>query len=146
MKCGYGDKCKYGGEVEKDKAVKIGNRYWHKKCAKEKDLKNRIIEEFYTKFKSNEPMVSARKAVSKYIHEMNYEAEYVLYCLLYKAKKLNSLHGLIYTLNNDKIYTEYKKLKAKANKVEFDQPVNDYFDEEVVKIKTKKDKRWGDII
>lgn len=146
MKCGYGEMCKFGGEVEKSVAIKIGSRYWHKRCVKEKELKSRIVEEFYAKFKSKEPNISARKAVKKYIHELDYEAEYVLYCLLYKAKNLNSLHGLIYSLNDNKNMKDYKKLKAKATDIEFNQPINDYYDEEVVKINSKKAKRWGDIL
>ena len=146
IKCGYNDYCKFGGDVEKEIAVKIGSRYWHKECAREKDFKKRIIDEFYSKFNSNEPSTSAKKAVKKYVHELDYPADYVLYCLLYKAKNLNSLHGLQYSLNDNRNFKDYKKLKAKATKLEFNQPINDNFDNEVVKIKTKRDRKWGDIL
>lgn len=143
MKCGY-QHCKYGGEVDKDDAIKISSRYWHKECNDERNIKGRILIEFYKKFSnSKEPEQSAKGAISKYIHKLGYDAEYVLFCLLIKAKNLNSMHGLIYTLNDSKNLKEYKEKKAKHTNIEKYQH-NSKANENVVTINKKTNKKWGD--
>lgn len=143
MKCGY-KYCKLGGNVEKSEAVKLGSRYWHKECCLENETKKEIRETYYRKFKSKEPIVAVNKAISKYIHEQNYEAGYVLYCLKHKAEVLNSLYGLSYSLSYKKNHTDYKKWVAKQTKIVYNKPVNDFFEEDFKKVKTKDDKKWGD--
>lgn len=142
MKCRY-NQCKYGGEVEKEEAVKVGRYYYHKQCYKEKELKKQIEETYYNKFQNKESLPMVRKAINKYINKDSYEAEYVLF-VLNQNIKLNSIFGLIYYLNNNKFKDEYKKLKAKliefdADRVEIEESMN-------IKFKRKEKKLWGDMI
>jgi len=142
MKCAY-KYCRYGGEVEKENAVKRSNRYWHKECAHEADMKNEIKDYYYKKFNSKEPMKNANTALKKFINEQGYSADYVMYCLK-KAEKLNSIYGLSYTLSYKKNEEEFKKMVANRTKIEYNQPVNDIFEREVAKIDRKQDKKWRD--
>ena len=142
MKCGFSH-CKLGGQVEKSEATKIGSRYFHKDCASEKDIRQQIEELYYQKFQSKEPIVSVRKAINNYINRDNHNPEYILWCLKYKAEKLNSLHGLSYTLGYKANEGEFKKWKARSLKFEF----GEYNDEQyldVDKIQGRKDKKWED--
>lgn len=144
MKCGYSH-CKLGCETDKINGVKVGKRWWHKECIVERDLKSEIEKTYYEKFQSKEPIASVRKAINNYIYRDNYDVEYVLWCLKNKATKLNSLHGLSYTLSYKQNETEFNKLQAKKLTLEFGNYDNDDY-LKVAKIEPKKVKRWADFL
>lgn len=141
MKCGY-NKCNLGGEVSKEEGVKEGNRWYHKECLAEKNLKKEIEEYYRNHFNDREPLQNIRIAISNYIHKQGYEAEYVLWCLKNKAQKLNSMYGLSYTLSYKQNEVEFKKWRANQVKIEFDDYNDEYFDE-LPKYKSKEDKGWN---
>jgi hypothetical protein len=139
-KCGYA-KCKLGGEVDKERAVKVGSRYWHEECVRERDLKNDIESFYYEQYQSREPIIAVRKAISNYIDRDRYDSEYVLWCLKSKKPKLNSLHGLSYTLSYKANEVEFKKYKASLLKFDF----GDYNRDDIkTQVEPKKDKKWED--
>ena len=142
MKCGY-QYCKYGGEVDKDNAVKRGNRYYHEKCSYEADMKAKIRDYYYEKFKTNEPIKNVNSAIKKFINDQGYDADYVMFCLK-KAQVLNSIYGLSNTLFYKPNEQEFKKSKANRTKIEYQKPLNDIFEKEVRKINREKDKQWRD--
>lgn len=112
MKCRYAY-CKYGGEVNKEDAVKEGNSYYHKDCLKEKKLKLDIAN-FYIENMPKCTNQILNKVIKTLIHENNHAAEYVLFVLKYikkNNKTLNSPFGLIRYCNNINIQKEYKKIK-----------------------------------
>jgi hypothetical protein len=142
MKCAYGKNCKCGGEVEKSIAIKISNKYYHEQCLVEKQAKKDIEDYYKENINPNEPVKNIRIAIGSFINKNGYDAEYVLFCLKYKAKKLNSIYGLSYPLSNKQNYEDYKKDKSKNVKIEFE---NNYeTDDEVIQIKPSAIKRWGD--
>jgi len=144
IKCGYGEHCKFDGNVKKEDAVKIKTRYWHKECNLEVEMKEKIIETFYNKYRnSREKPLVARKALNSYLYEMNYDVEYIMFCLLNKSTSLNSLYGLKFSLNNQKNYSEFKTIKAKHTKTEKYEHKNQN-DSSVVQIKGKNKKGWED--
>lgn len=144
MKCGYGKHCKFDGDVEKSIAIKSNSRYWHKECLYERDMKNRIIKEYYEIYENKEPIVAARKALNKYINEDKYDVGYIYYCLKYRSKKLNSLFGLSYQLADNKNIQDYNRIKARNKKLrDFIENKEEYYrDRRSVKIDKKKG--WGD--
>ena len=144
MKCAY-TYCKFGGNVDKEDAVKDKNRYWHKECHKEKELKNEIKNYYYDKFNSKEPIKNVNSAIKKYINDEKYDAGYVLYCLKHKAKNLNSIYGLIYTLSYRQNEKDYKKYVASKTEIIFDQDVSYDFIEENRSVVSKNTSKWGDL-
>lgn len=142
MKCRYAQ-CKYGGEVEKEEAIKIGSAYYHKECNQEREYKKKIETIYYERFKTNEPIVQVRNAINKYINKDNYKVEYISF-VLQQDIKLNSLFGLIYYLNNKKFLDMYNKEQAKL--VKFDVNKVEKEDSTTIKYKQKKRSGWGDII
>lgn len=142
MKCGY-NKCKFGGNVDKKDAIKDGTRYFHKECLHEKKIKHEIESYYRNNFNTNEPLQNVRSAISSFVHKNMYDADYVLWCLKNKAKKLNSIFGLSYSLSYIANYEEFVKEKINKIEIKLEAPS----DEEYLKttpIQPKKNKNWGD--
>jgi len=144
MKCGY-KYCKFGGEVDKKDAVKVGNRYLHKECDNEKNIKVEIKDYYYKKFESKESIQIVNGAIKKYINDQGFDAGYVLWCIKNKAKVLNSIYGLGYTLTYKLNEKEYKTYLASITKIEYDQDTNSEFNTTINKNNAKKNKKWGDL-
>ena len=142
MKCGY-SKCKLGGEVDKEVAIKVGKRWWHEECIKERDLKSEIEKTYYEKFESKEPIINVRNAISKYIDKDMHDPNYVLWCLKNKATKLNSLFGLSYILGYKQNEIDFKKEQARKINLEFGKYSDDRF-EKIEQAIPKKNKTWSD--
>lgn len=143
MKCRYAQ-CKFGGEVEKEEAIKIGNAYYHKRCNQEREYKKLIEKTYYDIFQNKEPIAAVRRGINKYIHTDKYDCEYILF-VLNEDIKLNSIFGLIYYLNNKKFSDKYKRQKAKM--IDFDADSVKKADNKEIKYnKRKKKGGWGDII
>jgi hypothetical protein len=146
VKCGYGEHCKFDGNVDKSVAIKVSTRYWHRDCLAEKEMKTDIINAFYKKYpNSREKSMVANKALNLYLYELNYEIEYVMFCLLNKTESLNSMYGLKFSLNNQQNYSEFKKIKAKHTKIGKYEHKNQN-DSNVIEIKRKDKKGWEDYL
>lgn len=144
MKCGYGDHCKLGKEVGKLDAVKQDKKYYHKSCLHEKETKTQIVEYFRQHFNKNEPSKNIYGALSKYLNENNFEIDYILFCLKNKAKSLNSMYGLIYSLSNPDNYKEYKRIEARKFIINLGDYSESSYNEAVV-TESKKQATWGDV-
>lgn len=143
MKCRYAQ-CKFGGEVEKKDAIKVGSAYYHKECNHERECKKLIEETYYKVFQNKDPIIQVRKAINKYVNNDNYKCEYILF-VLNEDIKLNSIFGLIYYLNNYKFLSKYNKEQAKL--IEFDVSKVKKVENKEIKYKQRKKKSgWGDII
>lgn len=124
MKCGYGINCKHDGNVEKDEAIKIGGRYYHKECYKEKELKVEI-EEFWN---NNFPICNIsvlRKAIKTLITKGN-DVEYILMVMKWiKANKkpINYPMGIGNYCNTAELRKEWqkKKVNEEYNKLKQDE-------------------------
>ncbi len=121
MKCGY-KQCKFGNEVDKEIAVKKGNRYYHKECLQEAENKNEIRKLFLEHINENEVVAGLNRIINNIIDVKNVPSDFLLYALKYVIRNklpLNYAGGLYYIINNKKIIEEYNKEKAKlvANKI-----------------------------
>lgn len=140
MKCRY-NQCKYGGEVPREEAIKVGKYYYHKECYKEKELKKQIEGTYYNKFQNKESVPLVRKAINQYVD--NYEPEYVLY-VLNQNIKLNSIFGLGYYLNDKKFKEKYIRLKASLIKFNVDEA--EIENSMNFKFRRKERRLWGDLL
>lgn len=141
MKCRYKN-CKFGGEVEKKDAIKIGSAYYHKECRKEIDHKKQIEDLYYNKFKLNEHVGKVKSAINKYVDE--YGTEYVLF-ILNQDVKLNSIYGVSYYLKDNRFRQSFNREKAKLIKFDIDE-IEIEKSEEITYKKPRKRQLWGDII
>lgn len=144
MKCRY-KYCKFGGQVDKEDAVKEKNYYYHKACYKEKQYKKQIEDFYYDKFPPNESIQIVRRAINNYVHKDCYDPQYILF-VLHKQIKLNSIFGLKYYLQNNEFQQEFQKEKAKIliykqnnNSVKIENPSSFQY-------KPPQQQRWGDLI
>jgi hypothetical protein len=115
MKCGYKN-CKLGGEVEKDNAIKVSNKYYHKECHEIVENKKKIREFYLEKINPKEVMVLLNKAINELIDTKNVDSNLLLYALNYSVDnniKINSPFGMNYIVNNYKIKESYSKLQAR---------------------------------
>ena len=107
MKCAYVN-CKLGKEVDKEDAVYIGRKYYHKDCYKKKDKKESckkilIDMNFIDK--------NINIALKRLIDDENFDAEYVEFAINYiknNKLKLTNPFGLKYYLQNFNIQTDYE--------------------------------------
>ena len=75
MKCGYNN-CKHGGEVSKEEGIKIGTRWFHKECAKEKELKKEIEDYWFKNINPGTVIQILRKAINDLAKL--YDTDYIL--------------------------------------------------------------------
>ena len=135
MKCRY-SYCKHGGEVDKEKAVKEGNSYYHEGCLREKQLKS-DIEQYYLENMPSTTLQLIRKIIKQLIHEKNISADYVLFVLKYiktNNKPINNPFGLINYCGDNRIYTLFNKQEVNKKFKEF-QKVNEYIPSENIEVK-----------
>ena len=114
-KCGY-KQCKLGGKVNKDIAVKKGNRYYHSECLQEIYNKEQIRELFLKHINPTEIISLLNRTINQIIDVKKVSSEFLLYALEYVIKNklpLNRAAGLYYIINNKHIKNDYMKQKAK---------------------------------
>lgn len=112
MKCGYGANCKYGGEVSKEEGVKIGTRWFHKECVKEKELKKEIEDYWFKAINPGTVIQILRKAINDLVKL--YEADYILWVVKScKIKGIRISHpmGLKSLCSDNRFLDEWKKIK-----------------------------------
>lgn len=124
MKCGYNN-CKHGGEVSKEEGIKIGTRWFHKECAKEKELKKEIEDYWFKNINPGTAIQILRKAINDLAKL--YDTDYILWVIKSckpKGIKISHPMGLkslcsdnrfLDEWNKIKINKEYKKIKSEIN-------------------------------
>lgn len=146
MKCRYKG-CKFGGEVDKEVAIKDGNGYYHKTCWDEKNNKSQIKEIYCKYYPSNEPVTAINNGISKLCEKI--DSEFVLYCLcqhIRQKKDLKSIYGLSYVVANKDLETAYKKLKATEKVKEFKGEIEVVTAEPIQYHIDNKPKSWANIL
>jgi hypothetical protein len=111
MKCNY-NKCLFNGEVDKNIAVKVGNKYYHKECLKQKQDKEEIRKLYLEKVNPTEVITLLNGVISNIIDVKKVSSDYLLYALKYAIQnKLNLTNprGLHYIINNKSIKESYNK-------------------------------------
>lgn len=112
-KCAY-PKCKYGGEVNKNEAVKVSNRYYHKECLAEKNAKLEIIDVWVAKVDPHPIFNLLRKTIDNLVDKEGNDAEYLLFALRYSIDhgwKISHPAGLRYVAKNKDAENEWNKRK-----------------------------------
>lgn len=149
MKCRY-KYCPYGGQVEKEEAVKINNKYYHKDCYQNQQHWKKFME-LYDKYvvpRTKEGFQIIGKAIKQLLVDKNQPIEYLLYilCQIIREKKsLNSIFGLHYYINDYKYQKGYKNIlisrqpKIDVNKVKTEE-------ETKMEYKEQKTSLWGDVL
>lgn len=149
MKCKY-SYCKYGGEVDKENAIKVGNSYFHSDCYHEKELK-RHIEEYYLKNMPPCTLQILRKVIKQLIHEKNNSADYVLFVLNYihkNNKPINNPFGLANYCNEGRLKTEFNRqlINEKYKQINKENKLNIDTENEVKFTYTISKKKETDIL
>lgn len=82
MKCRW-KHCKFGGEVDKDKAVKVGIAYYHPECYAERESIQKIIDVWHERVDAYPMESMLRKMVNDLVLKQNVNAEFLLFALNY---------------------------------------------------------------
>lgn len=82
MKCRW-KHCKFGGEVDKDKAVQIGLSYFHPECYAERESIQKIIDTWHERVDAYPMESMLRKMVNDLVLKQNVNAEFLLFALNY---------------------------------------------------------------
>ncbi len=110
MKCRY-NHCKLGGEVEKDIAIKEGNRYFHKECYEKYKTKQMINVLFRDK---GMYLKDINIALKRAVDDIGYNIRYVYYVATEKNRLISDPYKLLYQLKIEDNYKEYlNKYKTK---------------------------------
>lgn len=150
MKCGY-KQCKLGNEVDKDIAVKKGNRYYHKECLQEINNKEEIRKLFLEKVNPQEVITSLNGVIKKLVNDKGISSEFLLFALRYVIKnkvQLNHAPGLFYIVNNEKIKQAYQKEKVNQMTKDIKNSVIDNYDKNEIKFNVNIDNKnsWDKIL
>jgi hypothetical protein len=111
LKCGY-NHCLFDGEVDKEMAIKIGSRYYHKDCAKQKQDKEEIRKIYLEEVNSTEVVKVLNAVINNIIHIKKVDSGLLLYALKYAIQNKFTFHspaGLYYIINNKNIKDNYYK-------------------------------------
>jgi hypothetical protein len=118
MKCGY-NKCLFDGEVDKETAIKVGNKYYHKECHKQMQNKQDTRVLYLEKVNPSEVVKNLNSVINNIIEVKKVDSGLLLFALKYAINnnfKINSPYGLHYIVNNYTIKNEYQKYLGRQQK------------------------------
>ena len=111
MKCRY-NHCRHAStEVDKDEAVKVGNKYYHPDCFREKELLNKIVETYMQYVDPNPVMVQLRNIINKIVFGDGVEPEFIIFAI--QKSKIKHPPGLYYIVKDESLIKEWNAMKAK---------------------------------
>lgn len=146
IKCGYNN-CKHGGEVSKEEGIKIGSRWFHKECAREKEVKKEI-EDYWFKYINKGTVIQVlRKAINDLAKL--YYADYILWVVKScKSKGIKISHpmGLKGLCSDNRFLDEWKKIKINKEYKKIKNEINVQTSEDVMFKHIPSKKRITDII
>jgi len=142
MKCGYGQNCKCGEEVDRNLGIKAGNKYYHKECYHEKELKA-MVENFYIENFPKTTLPILRKVIKQFL--LKNEIDYLYYIVKYikdNNKPINSPFALLNYCNDYRIINSYNNLKISKEYKDVKNKIESNIDENTTiftyKINNKK--------
>lgn len=115
MKCRW-KHCKFGGEVDKDKAVQIGLSYFHPECYAERESIQKIIDTWHERVDAYPIESMLRKMVNDLVLKQNVNAEFLLFALNYcldNGWNLRHPAGLKAVSKDDKAHKAWDKKQNK---------------------------------
>jgi hypothetical protein len=110
MKCGY-THCLFNGEVDKDNAVKVGSRYYHQECLKQKQDKDEVRKLYLEQVNPTEVVKVLNAVINNIVDVKKVNAEFLLYALRHAIQNKFTFHnsaGLYYIINNSYIKKQYQ--------------------------------------
>ena len=144
--------CKYSHclhdnrEVEKRKAIRVGNSYYHSDCFKTKEDIKEIVNLFKAHINANPVYAQLQSVINNIIFVKKVQSDFLLFGLRYYIEHkipLNYPQGLYYVIQNKDVTNAYNKTKAKEIKksVEITEQTETEF-----KFVPTKNKGFADII
>lgn len=146
MKCGYNN-CKHGGEVSKEEGIKIGTRWFHKECAKEKALKKEIEDYWFKNINPGTVIQILRKAINDLAKL--YDTDYILWVIKSckpKGIKISHPMGLKSLCSDNRFLDEWNKIKINKEYKRIKSEINMQTSEDVTFKYMPSKKRITDII
>lgn len=115
MNCTY-KHCRYDNkEIKDDDVVRIGKRNYHSLCAKESNDITQIKKLYYENISKTVVQSILGKVINDIIYSKNVDSSFLLFALKYSIQnnfKINSPYGLHYIIDNNKIKSEWTKIKS----------------------------------
>ena len=144
--------CKYSHclhdnrEIEKRKAIRVGNSYYHSDCFKMKEDIKEIVNLFKAHINANPVYAQLQSVINNIIFVKKIQSDFLLFGLRYYIEHkipLNYPQGLYYVIQNKDVTNAYNKTKAKEIKksVEITEQTETEF-----KFVPTKNKGFSDII
>ena len=144
--------CKYSHclhnnrEIEKEKAVRVGNAYYHSDCFKTKEDIKEVVNLFKTHINPNPVYAQLQSVIKNIIFVKGIQSDFLLFGLRYYIEHkipLNYPQGLYYVIQNKDVANAYNKAKTKEIKksVEITEQAETQF-----KFVPTKNKGFADII
>ena len=144
--------CKYSHclhdnrEIEKRKAIRVGNSYYHSDCFKTKEDIKEIVNLFKAHINANPVYAQLQSVINNIIFVKKVQSDFLLFGLRYYIEHkipLNYPQGLYYVIQNKDVTNAYNKTKAKEIKksVEITEQTETEF-----KFVPTKNKGFADII
>ena len=144
--------CKYSHclhdnrEIEKRKAIRVGNSYYHSDCFKTKEDIKEIVNLFKAHINANPVYAQLQSVINNIIFVKKIQSDFLLFGLRYYIEHkipLNYPQGLYYVIQNKDVTNAYNKTKAKEIKksVEITEQTETEF-----KFVPTKNKGFSDII
>ena len=144
--------CKYSHclhdnrEIEKRKAIRVGNSYYHSDCFKTKEDIKEIVNLFKAHINANPVYAQLHSVINNIIFVKKVQSDFLLFGLRYYIEHkipLNYPQGLYYVIQNKDVANAYNKAKTKEIKksVEITDQAETQF-----KFVPTKNKGFADII
>ena len=144
--------CKYSHclhdnrEIEKRKAIRVGNSYYHSDCFKTKEDVKEIVNLFKAHINANPVYAQLQSVINNIIFVKKVQSDFLLFGLRYYIEHkipLNYPQGLYYVIQNKDVANAYNKTKTKEIKksVEITEQTETEF-----KFVPTKNKGFSDII
>ena len=144
--------CKYSHclhdnrEIEKRKAIRPGNSYYHSDCFKTKEDIKEIVNLFKAHINANPVYAQLQSVINNIIFVKKVQSDFLLFGLRYYIEHkipLNYPQGLYYVIQNKDVANAYNKAKTKEIKksVEITDQAETQF-----KFVPTKNKGFADII
>ena len=119
MKCRY-NKCKLGGEVSKEEAIKDGSMYYHRECYNKKKLKDELRV-----LMGGFPQRDVNISLAKAIDESPYQIGFVEYVVKNKLSEFQNAYGLLYQMKIERNYEDYVKREGQKFAFEINHAIKD---------------------
>jgi hypothetical protein len=143
MKCGYSH-CLFNCEVDKENAVKLGTRYYHKECLKQRNEKDEIRKLYLEQVNATEVVSVLNSVINNIVHIKKVDSGFLLYALKHAIQNKFVFHnpaGLHYIINNSYIKKQYQQYINKSQIKDFKNNIENIDTEKDVEFTYNQEQR-----